>query len=96
MSYAVFIDKDALDFVDALPDKSGRIVKENLKKLGENPYPGRGKGDKEKLAHRGESLYRLHIGRTFTAFYRIYEDEKVVRVLKVMTIESAHKKYGRL
>ena len=56
MSYAVFIDKDALDFVDALPDKSGRIVKENLKKLGENPYPGRGKGDKEKLAH-GVSLF---------------------------------------
>ncbi len=96
MVYRVLIDRDALEYVDGLPEKSQRIVKENLKKLGERPYPGTGRGDKEKLTHRGETLYRLHIGRTFTAFYRIYEKEKVVRVLRIMTIERAHKEYGRL
>ncbi len=96
MAYRVLINRDALGYVDGLPEKSQRIVKENLKKLGERPYPGTGRGDKEKLTRRGETLYRLHIGRTFTAFYRIYEKEKVVRVLKVMTIERAHKEYGRL
>ncbi|MEE8401757.1 MAG: hypothetical protein V3R86_06350 [Candidatus Hydrothermarchaeaceae archaeon] len=96
MAYRVLIDTDALGYVNNLPQKSQRIVKENLKKLGENPYPGVGRGDKEKLTHRGETLYRLHIGRTFTTFYRIYEKEKVVKVLKVMTIERAHKEYGRL
>jgi len=96
MVYKVLIDRRALEYVDGPPEKSRRIVKENLKELGESPYPGFGKGDKEKLAHKGEVLYRLHIGRTFTAFYRIYDREKEVKILKVMTIERAHKEYGRL
>ncbi len=96
MVYRVLIDRDTLGYVNTLPEKSQRIVKENLKKLGEAPHPGMGKGDKKRLAHRGETLYRLHIGRTFTAFYRIYEKEKEVKILKVMTIERAHKEYGRL
>jgi mRNA-degrading endonuclease RelE of RelBE toxin-antitoxin system len=96
MVYKVLIDREALEYVNGLPEKSQRIVKENLRKLGENPYPGFGKGDKKKLTHRGEILYRLHIGRTFTAFYRIYDKENEVRILKVMTIERAHKEYGRL
>jgi mRNA-degrading endonuclease RelE of RelBE toxin-antitoxin system len=94
--YRVLIDRKALGYVNTLPEKSQRIVKENLKKLGETPYPGTGKGDKEKLTHRGETLYRLHIGRTFTAFYRTYEKEKEVKILKVMTIEQAHREYGRI
>lgn len=94
--YKVLIDREALEYVNALPEKSQRIVKENLKKLGENPYPGIGRGDKEKLTRKGEVLYRMHIGRTFSAFYRIYDKEKEVRILKVMTIERAHKEYGRL
>jgi len=96
MAYRVLIEREALEYVNGLPEKGKRIVKDNLKKLGENPYPGAGKGDKEKLTYRGESLYRMHIGRTFTAFYRIYDREREVRILGVMTIESAHKKYGRL
>ncbi|MFH1773586.1 MAG: type II toxin-antitoxin system RelE/ParE family toxin [Methanobacteriota archaeon] len=96
MSYKVLIDRRALEYVHSLPPKSQRIVKDNLRKLEENPYPGIGQGDKEKLVHRGDSLYRMHIARSFTAFYRIYDKEKEVRILKVMTIEQAHKEYGRL
>jgi mRNA-degrading endonuclease RelE of RelBE toxin-antitoxin system len=96
MGYKVLIDRRALEYVDSLPAKSRRIVKDNLRKLGRNPYPGAGQGDKEKLTHKGKSLYRLHIARSFTAFYRIYDKAKEVRVLKVMTIEGAHKEYGRL
>ena len=94
-NYNVLIDREAPEYVNRLPEKSQRIVKENLRKLGENPYPGFGKGDKKKLTHRGETLYRL-IGRAFTTFYRIYDKENEVRILKVMTIERAHKEYGRL
>jgi mRNA interferase RelE/StbE len=96
LSYIVLVDKSSMDFVNSLPVKSQRIVKDNLRKLGENPYPGSGQGDKEKLSYRGESLYRIHIARSFTAFYRIFDDELTVKILKVMTIERAHKEYGRL
>jgi len=94
--YRVLIDKKALEHINNLPGKSQRIIKENLKKLGRAPYPGTGSGDKEKLIHRGETLYRLHIGRTFTAFFMIYGDKKEVKVFRVMTTEKAHKEYGRL
>ena len=96
MGYKVLIAKDAQEFVNSLPIKSQNIVKENLKKLRDNPYLGKGSGDKEKLIYQGESLYRLHIARSFTAFYRIYDDEGVVKILRVMTIDAAHKRYGRL
>lgn len=45
-------------------------------------YPGH-PGDKEKLS---ENTYRLHISRTYTAFYRINEEKKVVRVYLFGTI----------
>lgn len=96
MAYKVLVDRNALEYVNCLPEKSRQIVKDNLRKLEENPYPGSGRGDKERLTRKGETLYRMHIGRTFTAFYRIYNKEKEVRILKVMTIEKAHKEYGRL
>ncbi len=96
MAYKVLIDREALEYLNSLPEKSQRIVRENLKKLGKNPYPGASKGDKEKLTYRGESLYRLHIGRSYTALYKIYEKEKEVKILKLMTIDAAHKEYGRL
>jgi len=96
MAFKILIERDALEYANSLPEKSKRIVKENLRKLGANPHPGTGQGDKEKLTHKGETLYRVHIGLTFTAFYRIDDKEKEVRILKVMTLEKAHKEYGRL
>ena len=92
--YKLLVEQEALEFVKSLDEKSERICKENLKKLVENPYPGRGRGDKEKLAVDGEVVFRLHIGRTFTAFYEILEDEGAVRVLEVLPIDEAHDRYG--
>ena len=69
---------------------------EKLKTLQEDPFPGGG-SDKERLYVQGrEDTYRLHISHTFTAFYRIHEQELEVHVLAVMSIEQAHKRYGWL
>lgn len=91
--YDLLVHPDALDFVESLDDKSERICKDNLEKLQENPYPGRGKGDKEAIVVDGEEVYRLHVGRTFTAFYEVLEDEGAVRVLEVLPIDEAHDRY---
>ncbi|RLI79953.1 hypothetical protein DRP07_09640 [Archaeoglobales archaeon] len=91
MKYRVLISKKALKFLNSLLEKSQRIVKEKLKVLYKDPYPGK---NKEKLDLQGYVLYRMHVARTFTVFYRICENE--VRILDIMTIEQAHKKYGRL
>lgn len=87
------LSDEAVDFMQSLDEKSISICKKNLQKLSQ-PYPGRGIGDKEKLVVTGEEVYRIHIGRTYTAFYIIDEKEKLVRVLEILSIEAAHKKYG--
>lgn len=92
--YQLLVEQDALTFVESLDDKSERICKANLKKLASNPRPGQGKGDKERLVVEGEELFRLHIGRTYTAFYDIDEDERTVHVFEVLPIDDAHKRYG--
>jgi mRNA-degrading endonuclease RelE of RelBE toxin-antitoxin system len=93
MSYQVKFSKEARNFLKDLDKKSKSICKKNLEKLS-SPYPGRGLEDKEKLIIGGKERYRLHLGRTFTAFYLIDEEEKLVRVVEILSIEVAHKKYG--
>lgn len=96
MSYNILLGDDARDYLSALDEKSQRIVKENLRKLQDDPYPrpGAGSGDREKLVIDGEELYRLHIGRTHMAFYDIVEDEQEVRVVEILDIDEAHDRYG--
>ena len=93
MPYAVVVSDDVQGFLQSLDGKSKDVCKKNLAKLA-TPYPGRGIGDKERLVVDGEEIYRLHIGRTYTAFYVIDEKQKRVRVLEILSIKDAHQKYG--
>jgi len=92
--YQLVIKKKALEFVNTLPTKSQRIVIEKCKTLADDPYSGQ--GDKEIIQRKGhKDIYRLHISRSYTAFYKIYKDAKMVKILDITTIEQAHKIYGR-
>lgn len=96
MTFEVRVRRPVAAFINALPEKFRRIVKSALKGLGENPFPGSG-GDKELLTLQSDrSVYRLHIARTYTAFYSMDTDAGIVSVYEVLTIEQAHKRYGRL
>ncbi|MDL0136204.1 type II toxin-antitoxin system RelE/ParE family toxin [Halobacterium salinarum] len=92
MSYGIMIAQDVAGFLDDLDDKSSRICRDNLKKLKKNPFPGGGRGDKEKLQNC--DYYRLHISREYTAIYLIVKNEELVKVVDLLTISQAHKKYG--
>jgi mRNA-degrading endonuclease RelE of RelBE toxin-antitoxin system len=92
--YSVLITRDAQKYVDSLTEKSRRLVKKKLEMLKDNPHPGR--ADKKKLQLPNYELFRMHVSRSYTIFYRIYEEEKAVKVLNIMSIEEAHKKYGML
>lgn len=94
MSYSVLLADEARAYLQALNEKSQRIIKDNLRKLADDPYPGAGKGDKEKLVVDGEEVFRLHIGRTHTAFYDIVENDDEIKVVDIMDIDEAHKRYG--
>jgi len=93
MSYGVLLHPDADEYLRELDEKSERIVLENLEKLAENPYLGRGKGDEKKLVIDGDERYRIHISREYTAFYDVYEDKNEVRITEILPIDEAHKRY---
>jgi mRNA interferase RelE/StbE len=94
VTYHLVIGKKALEFISALPSKSKGIVIEKCRTLADDPFPGQ--GDKELIHRKGhKDIYRLHISRSYTAFYSINKDEKRVMILEIMTIEQAHKIYGR-
>lgn len=93
--YEVLLGPEAREFLAAADEKTTRICKDHLEHLAENPYPGRGRGDKEQLPIDGHrDRYRLHISRTYTAFYTILDDDDEVRVLEILPIDDAHKRYG--
>ncbi|MFQ3318019.1 MAG: mRNA-degrading endonuclease RelE of RelBE toxin-antitoxin system [Natronomonas sp.] len=92
--YDVLLSPQVAEFLDAADEKTERIVRDTLGYLEDNPHPGEGRGDKEKLPVDGEERYRMHIGRTWTAFYDIYEDDGEVGVLEIVDIDEAHKRYG--
>lgn len=96
MSYNVLLSEAAREYYDGLDEKSQRIVKRNLEKLADEPYPkpGSGAGDREKLPVDGEEIYRQHIGRTHTAFYDVLEERNEVRVIEILPIDEAHDRYG--
>lgn len=93
-TYEVLLGDQPREYIGALDEKSERIVKDNLRKLADNPHPGHGPGNKEQLHVDGEEMYRLHIGRTHTAFYLIDEGGGEVRVVEITDIDDAHKRYG--
>lgn len=93
--YEVLVAEEVRAFIASLDEKTERILTDNLSKL-EQPYPGRGKGDKEQITWKGMSVYRLHIGRSWTAFYDVENDAQVVKVREVLPIDEAHDQYGEL
>jgi mRNA interferase RelE/StbE len=91
LSRTVVIDRKALKYLSELPEKSQRLIKDKCHALAEDPFPGKG-GDKE-LLHLEFKFYQLHVGRSFTVFYQIYEEERLVKVMEIITIDKAYKLY---
>jgi len=93
--YNILLGEEAREFLTVADEKTERICIEKIEYLAENPYPGRGRGDKEKLPIDGRrDRFRLHISRSYTAIYTVLEADNEVRVLEIVPIDEAHKRYG--
>ncbi|MFB6191289.1 MAG: type II toxin-antitoxin system RelE/ParE family toxin [Candidatus Nanohaloarchaea archaeon] len=95
MTYEIRIDTEAARYLEGLDSKSRRIIKDNLRKLEKDPYPRPQNdiGDVEKVKVKGEKLFRMHISRSYTAFYVVNEGENQVIVTEIVDIDTAHKMY---
>lgn len=91
--FSIVIEKSAREYLGKMQKKTRRILVDKILELQYNPYPG---GNKERLDYpHPPVVYRLHVSRSFTVFSIIKEDERTIRVEKIMTIEQAHKEYRR-
>jgi mRNA-degrading endonuclease RelE of RelBE toxin-antitoxin system len=95
MDYQVLLGDQPRSFLTEVDDKTERIIKDNLRKLANDPYPrpNAGQGDREKITYKGDDAYRLHISRSYTAIYDIIEPDRV-EVHIIEPIDKAHKGYG--
>ncbi|MFB6190253.1 MAG: type II toxin-antitoxin system RelE/ParE family toxin [Candidatus Nanohaloarchaea archaeon] len=95
MTFEARLDLEAAEFLESLDSKSQKIIKKNLRKLEEDPHPRpqNSLGDVEKVTVGGEEVYRMHISRTYTAFYVIKDQEQQVIVTEIVDIDTAHKMY---
>jgi mRNA interferase RelE/StbE len=90
--FAIVIERRAQEFLKKFPIKSRHIIVEKIYELKLDPFPG---GNKEKLDYpHPPAVYRLHVSRSFTVFYMIEQEEMLVKIEKIMTIEKAHKRYS--
>jgi mRNA interferase RelE/StbE len=90
--YRVEIHPKAKEFLEQLPRKLQEHTRDTLLTLREEPRP---RGSELLTLPDNYRVYRLHIARVLTVFYQVYDDEHRVRILKIMTIEQAHKEYRR-
>jgi len=81
------IEKRTLQYINSLPEKDRRIIKQHLLNL-EDPYTA---PDVELLK---SGHCRMHIARSYTAFFDVIPGG-TIKILAVMTIEEAHKRYKR-
>lgn len=84
------MERGVIRTLSKMPEKSRDLILSHFARL-EDPF---GAPDVECI-HSREMIYRMHIGRTYTVFFKIYRAENEVRILDLMTIEQAHKRYGR-
>ena len=95
MAFRVLVDEDACAFLHSLDPESQRIIMNYVDTLKENPYPGT--GGKERLrTGKNRIIYRMHIARSFTAIYTIDPHDDIVHIIQILTIERAHRRYGRM
>jgi len=84
----LYVKSGVKKFIELLTEKDRRIVGEHISRL-EGEWPPA--GDLEKL---NDNRFRFHISRRYTLF--IEHDSENTTVLQIMTIEQAHKRYGRI
>jgi hypothetical protein len=93
------IERAACEFVLGLPLTSRRIILRHLRTLealdtltGASGIERLG-GDRD-VDVRGD-IYRMYVSRTYTLIFRICPDQSHIRVVEILPIDLAHKRYFR-
>lgn len=86
----VQIERGVMKTLAKYPEKIREHIFSHIRKL-KDPYNAPG----VECLHSEMQVYRMHIGRTHTVIFRICKESNTIQVLDLLTIEQAHKRYGR-
>lgn len=86
----IAIEDRAREFIRERPEKDRRIIGEHIERLSDHPDAP---GDIKRLKTR-KPRWRMHISSKFTVFFHV--DGDTVYVDHIMSMELAHKKYGKI
>lgn len=84
------IEDTVISFIRELPEKDRRVIGEHIERLSHHPNA---KGNIKKLNTR-KPRWRMHISLKYTVFFSVTAD--TVWIDLIMTIERAHRKYGKI
>jgi len=86
----ISIEERVKEFIRELPEKDCRVIGEHIERLSDHPNAT---GNIKKL-HTRKLRWRMHVSLKYILFY--YVESETVWIDKIMTIEQAHKKYGKI
>ena len=86
----ISIEDRVKEFIRDLPEKDRRVIGEHIERLSDHP----GAVGNIKKLHTRKPRWRMHISMKYTLFYHV--DSDMVWIDKIMTIEQAHKNYGKI
>jgi mRNA interferase RelE/StbE len=84
------LERGVVKTLSKYPEKIREQIFSHIRKL-DDPY----RAPDVECLYPTKQLYRMHVGRTYTIIFRILKESGTVIVLEVLTIEQAHKRYGR-
>jgi mRNA-degrading endonuclease RelE of RelBE toxin-antitoxin system len=84
------IEDRVKEFIHDLPEKDRRVISEHIERLSEHPNAT---GNIKRL-HTRKPRWRMHISLKYTLFNSV--DSDMIWIDKIMTIEQAHKKFGKI
>ena len=85
----IHLEENVKSFIRELSEKDRRVISEHIERL--THYPN-ALGDIKKLKTR-KPRWRMHISQKYTLFFFVISD--LVYIDLIMSIEQAHKKYGK-
>lgn len=91
-AYRLLVERDALAFLERVGGTDG-VFRDVLDEIRSRPLPGDGRFEKTRIDVDGEPVYRVD-GERYVALYEVVESEQAVRVLDVVPIDEARRRYG--
>lgn len=90
--YEILLASELEPFVDDLGSRKVRMFREEVKRLGTDPFPADTSRSKQSLDVDGKQWFWFRVGRSWYLFYTVDEEAKEVRIVDVQDSDVAYER----